>query len=373
MRVNIFTVPHVANSRALTPVLVNRRALKESGIDVRIFHKDTPDLYDADCVIFDGRVYRKWDGGDSEHEVAAFLDRLNSRVETVVWFDTTDGTGTTQFQFLPYVDKYLKLQVLKDRSLYRKSHYGGRFFTEYYHTEFGVGDTDEYPEMTPAADSDLHKIGVAWGHPMADYGRWAPWLRRIRRRILIPTWYTQRFVQTVDRTVDTSFRFGTMYRRETVAFQRQLVQKVADSLGFPTDKIPRPEYLKELRSCKVAVSPFGWGEPSYKDFEVIINGAALLKPDVSHMETWPNLYVAGETYLPFKWDCSDLQEVIDKALTGHTWRDLAQQARATYGRFLFGPEGREMFTDRFKEIVSPNGQPKPNLKAVAHPVKPIGD
>jgi hypothetical protein len=164
-----------------------------------------------------------------------------------------------------------------------------------------------------------------------------------------------------------------MYRRETVAFQRQLVRKVADSLGFPTDKIPRPEYLKELRNCKVSVSPFGWGEPSYKDFEVIINGAALLKPDVSHMETWPNLYVAGETYLPFKWDCSDLQEVIYNALTGNTWRDLAQRARATYGRFLFDPEAREMFIHRFKEIVSPTRPAKSTSPAGAHPVNPIRD
>jgi len=352
MRVNILTVPHVSGSKALTPVLVNRRSLKEVGIDARILYDDTPDLYDADCVILDGRVYRKWAGVDKELEVSALLERLNHRVKTVVWFDTTDGTGTTQFQFLPYVDKYLKLQVLRDRSLYQKSYYGGRFFSEYYHTEFGVADTDEYPEMTPAPASELHKIGVAWGHPLSDYGRWGPWLKRLRSRLPIPTWYTQRFVDPVNRNVATSFRFGTSYKRETVAFQRQLVRKTADKLGYPTAKIPRPEYLKELRSCKVAVSPFGWGEASYKDFEVIINGAALLKPDMSHMETWPELYVTGETYLPFKWDCSDLEEVIGLALTGDTWQKVAQQAQTVYGRYLFGHEARELFTNRFKEIVA---------------------
>ena len=94
------------------------------------------------------------------------------------------------------------------------------------------------------------------------------------------------------------------------------------------------------------------GEPSYKDFEVIINGAALLKPDVSHMETWPDLYVAGETYLPFNWDCSDLEDVLHKALTGDRWRELAHQAQAVYGRFLFGRESRELFCQRFSDIVS---------------------
>ena len=372
MRVNILTVPHVANSRAFTPILVNRRMIMEAGINVRIFYGEVAGLYDAECVILDGRVYRKWGEGDSEQGVAALLERLANRVGNVIWFDTTDGTGTTQFQFLPYVHKYLKLQVLRDRSLYQKSYYGGRYFTEYYHDQFGINDTQEYPEMTPAPASELHKIDVAWGHPLSDYGRWAPWLRRIRRLIPIPTRYTQRFIPPIDRTVDTSFRYGSSYKRETVAFQRQLVRKTAESLGFPTDKIPRPEYLKELRSCKVAVSPFGWGEPSYKDFEVMLNGAALLKPDVTHMQTWPDLYVAGETYMPFKWDCSDLEAVLEAALTGDTWRDIAEQAQSEYGRFLFGREAQELFCERFREIVSSNGRVNPNPQMGAQSDGPVG-
>ena len=126
MRVNILTVRHVADSRAFTPILVNQRLLNEFGIEVRIHYDDKADLYDADCLIFDGRVYRKWSEGDSERGVTTLLERLNRRVDTVIWFDTTDGTGTTQFQFLPYVDKYLKLQALRDRALYQKSYYGGR-------------------------------------------------------------------------------------------------------------------------------------------------------------------------------------------------------------------------------------------------------
>ena len=120
MRENVITVPHIANSRAFTPVLVNRRLIKEAGVDVRIFYEDKPEMYDADCVIFDGWIYRKWSEGDNERGVTSFLERLNRRIETTIWFDTTDGTGTTQFQFLPYFDKYLKLQVLRDRSLYQK-------------------------------------------------------------------------------------------------------------------------------------------------------------------------------------------------------------------------------------------------------------
>ena len=357
MKINILTVRHSADSRALTPIFVNRRPLGQLGMAIRIHHEDSPGLYDADCVLVDGRVYRRWGPGDSDKGMAELLERLNRRAGQVLWFDTTDGTGTTQFQFLPYVHKYLKLQMLKDTSLYRDRYYGGRLSTDYYHTRFGVDDTKTYVPPVPAPASEVHKIQVAWGHALADYGRWAPLLKRIRRRVPVPTRYTQRFVEPSSRTVKASFRFGTGYRRETVAFQRQLVRKTADALGFPTDKIPRPEYLKELRSCKVAVSPFGWGEPSVKDFEVIVNGAALLKPDLSHMETWPDLYLAGETYLPFNWDCSDLGAVIDEALAGDRWRELALRAQAAYRKYLFGDEAREEFCGRFQSIVSPERQP----------------
>jgi hypothetical protein len=86
--------------------------IMEAGIHVRIFYGEVAGLYDAECVILDERVYRKWGEWDSEQGVAALLERLASRVGKAIWFDTIDGTGTTQFQFLPYVHKYLKLQVL---------------------------------------------------------------------------------------------------------------------------------------------------------------------------------------------------------------------------------------------------------------------
>ncbi len=352
MHISVLTVRHAAESFSLTPLFVNRRLLKEAGITFRVYYGDNDHMYDADCVLFDGRVYRKWDGKNRDQEVAAHLDKIRGRVDRLIWFDTTDSTGTTQFQFLPYLDRYLKIQALKDRSRYQRGYYGGRIFTDYYHTDFGVDDSSVLRPLATVSASDLHKIKVAWGHALADYGRWAQHLRRLRKRIPLPAFYSQRFVKPLERTVDASFRFGSSYRRETVAFQRQLVRETASALGYPTEKIARTEYLRELRESKVSVSPFGWGEPSYKDFEVIINGSALLKPDMSHVETWPDLYVAGKTYLPFKWDCSDLREVLDDVLSGDKWRQLATRAQAVYGKYLFEREGAEEFCARFRDLVS---------------------
>ena len=45
-----------------------------------------------------------------------------------------------------------------------------------------------------------------------------------------------------------------------------------------------------------------------------MTGAVLVKPDMSHLETLPDLYRPGETYLPVRWDFSDLGDVVGSAL-----------------------------------------------------------
>ena len=39
------------------------------------------------------------------------------------------------------------------------------------------------------------------------------------------------------------------------------------------------------------VSPFGFGEITLKDFETFLSGSVLVKPNMSHMETYPNFYI----------------------------------------------------------------------------------
>jgi hypothetical protein len=78
--------------------------------------------------------------------------------------------------------------------------------------------------------------------------------------------------------------------------------------GFP---IPKANYLKELRDSKISISPYGWGEVCYRDFESLIAGALLIKPAMSHLVTYPNVYLPNETYIPVSWDLSDLKEKLE--------------------------------------------------------------
>jgi hypothetical protein len=115
--------------------------------------------------------------------------------------------------------------------------------------------------------------------------------------------------------------------------------------------LPREEYLEELRHARIGISPFGYGEVCFRDFEVILAGAALVKPDMSHLETWPPLYVEGEGYAAHRWDASDLAEVVERLLSGDSWRPLAARAQEVYRRYLLEPAGHAEFVTRVEDIV----------------------
>ena len=100
-----------------------------------------------------------------------------------------------------------------------------------------------------------------------------------------------------------------MTARPSVSYQRGLILETIRGDGaFLTGPAPQGRFNEELRRVRIALSPFGWGEVCLRDFEAVLSGAMLLKPDMSHLETWPDVFAPFETYVPFAWDAGDLIE-----------------------------------------------------------------
>jgi hypothetical protein len=95
------------------------------------------------------------------------------------------------------------------------------------------------------------------------------------------------------------------YRRFAL---EKLLEATHGSRCTDTSRMSPTKYLLELASSRFVFSPFGWGEVCYRDFEAIALGALLIKPSMDHLVTRPNIYVANETYVPVRWDLSDLEE-----------------------------------------------------------------
>jgi hypothetical protein len=77
-----------------------------------------------------------------------------------------------------------------------------------------------------------------------------------------------------------------------------------------TSKLPFNEYIEVLYQSKLSLSPFGMGEICFRDFECMQYGTMIVKPNMSIIDTKPNIYIEDETYISVNHDWSDLGEKI---------------------------------------------------------------
>lgn len=85
----------------------------------------------------------------------------------------------------------------------------------------------------------------------------------------------------------------------------------------PDGSVSYDAYMAEMSDARLCFSPFGYGELCWRDVEAFAAGSVLIKPDMGHLETQPNLYEAGVTYLPVAWDFSNLEHVVRDALANN--------------------------------------------------------
>lgn len=344
------------------PVFLNLSTFREMGLAFRFFSGIKPALTDCDTLFLSSRYFHL--EGKAAGERKACLEQiagLGSRVKAVVWFDIRDSSGNAQFEVLPYVTRYVKKQLLRDRSLYRKSLYGNRLFTDYYHRQFGVADAYE-EAFCPLPGEQEHKLALAWNLGLTDFRS-----NTILSKAKDLLWdFIERFTRSghrlewgdpgEERANDLLALFNTKYERETVAFQRKKAFELLESAAMENSvyggvRLPKKEYKRLMSDSKIVLSLFGWGEVCYRDMEAFMAGAALLMPDMSHLETWPDFYVPYRTYHPFKWDLSDMVDGCRKLLAKKKYRmELAAQGQRTY-RSQWDRNGKERFCERMKQVI----------------------
>jgi len=340
----------------LFPLHYHARGLRERGVALTFTTDAAVAGRDWDVLCVSSRFFMSWWSERGTSSVTSFLGCIRSRVSRIIWFDITDSTGTAQFAVLPYVDRYCKGQVLRDRMRYRQQYIGARVFTDYYARSFDVRETpdEEHLNLIPSI-ADLEKVTASWHSGLAHYGLFGPQLHRFWYHAggAVPRWYPHEWTSPgTPRSIFLSCRIGTHHHRRSVAHSRsELSKRLAWYLR--TDKVSRREFFSEMQRARAVVSPFGLGEITLRDFEAIICGAATLKQDMAHVETWPNLWIPEETYIPFAWDFSDLDERVATVLHDPVRMvGVATRAQEAYRRALCSPEGHAEFCERFVNLAT---------------------
>lgn len=289
-----------------------RRALRSAGI--RVTRRDALTLAEIERTVENhtanvAMIMVSW--GESAEDVVALFRRLSERPSRpkLVMLDYFAQSSTPYFGVLPYVDRYVKRQALRDRGLYRRDLRGGYVFTDFYAERFGY-DLGGWSFGSTLPEEHADKLVVGWNLAVTPYYR--KLLRKSRRRGF--DWDR--------RPVDVNARVGLISNNGRLEWYQDYRRRAGDAARALAprrtlsgqDRLGRRAYFRELRRSRIVFSPFGWGELCFRDYEAVCSGALLVKPSMEHLQTSPDIFVPGETYVPVKWDLSDLAERCDHYL-----------------------------------------------------------
>jgi glycosyltransferase involved in cell wall biosynthesis len=221
----------------------------------------------------------------------------------VLYFDGDDDLCIQWPELLAFVDLYVKKHVFRDRARYLDCFYGKSNLTDYVQRHFACTfENDKIASASgPVRSEHIEKIAVGWN--LALDRRIAALYRNVgaigigaRRNDIVcraglpKDWlhYLRRDVEPALRRMEPRFR-----------------------IIAPVHRVPPDVYLQELQGSKICVSPFGYGEICWRDFEAIACGCLLVKPDMSHVETYPDIFRPHQTYVPIRWDLADLEDICE--------------------------------------------------------------
>lgn len=126
-----------------------------------------------------------------------------------------------------------------------------------------------------------------------------------------------------------------------------------------TNQAAAPDlYRLVMDRSLICVSPWGMGEFAWRDYEAILNGCILVKPDTDHVLTGPpDIYQSGRGYWACRPDFADLPQVVERILDN---REAALEAAWRFRDALIqgsAPEAQARhFVALFRQAAAPPAQ-----------------
>jgi hypothetical protein len=248
------------------------------------------------------------------------------------------------------VDLFYNKALFRNRLVYRRRLYANELFADYSHTRYGVTDNPDKTAEPVGDDAELAKLRLSWNVGIGDFPR-----RNFRQRagvalarMLGGGWARPFFARGPLRpsansgAIAVHARFGYPAQASIAHHRRVLAERIKGHPAFVTGQASQRRFNWEVRNSRIVLSPFGWGELAFRDYEAVRSGALLVKPDMRHLETWPDVFVAGETYVPIAWDGSDVIEKCEhylahdaerRRIVANATEAYAGQARCLCERF----------------------------------------
>jgi Glycosyl transferases group 1 len=253
---------------------------------------------------------------DAVHMVNTIRAAVGSK--RLIYFDGDDDACIQWPEILPKLDLYVKKHVFRDRNTYLKKFVGKSNLTDFVHRKFGYSFCKDpiATESGPVSTDQLRKISLGFNLALDEqivklYGS-------MKEKPLLK-----------NKVNDVVFRGNVP--RDWIAPLRNIeadltrLQK-SYRVILPKVRVGREEYYREMSESKICVSPFGYGEICWRDFEAALCGSLIVKPDMDHIQTNPDIFKPYETYVPVRWDYSDLEEKCSYYLANDIERERIAKA-----------------------------------------------
>jgi hypothetical protein len=357
MKIHVLYYPHREGHNSVFPLFAYSKILRESGFNLKYFSnandfkKGFPDFLIISGVSLP-RILK------SKICSYQFLNECQELRIPLIFLSGSDSTGPMDSKIIASVDSYLNRQILKDKNLYLKEH-RRHYFRDKVFKRHSFKNQEEFP-LVSYQEEEVRKIGIYWNLGLIDWKTQTTNKASRYYYIFKKNSYFSNFgadKKLSSRNLDLSFR-GNLFggTHDVSRFHRlksfRVYKKLSLKYKCPSEGIiPHVEYMKEIRDSKISISPFGWGEVCYRDFESFQAGALLLKPNMDHLETFPNFY-KPENMVFYNWDADDLEEKIEIVLNHlDDFEEIANNAKGNFIKATSGQGADLKFLKHFQEIV----------------------
>jgi hypothetical protein len=296
----------ITSEQQFAPLLAHRRLISdELGVvfdqrlldDVLDSRKTSPSSYAA--------VFAKLSFRTPDLEAIDKIKRLRRLFPSPIklfYFDGDDDLCVQWGALLETVDVYVKKHIFSDKRWYTKRFVGKSNLTEYAASVTGRSFADDpIPVSGTVSDDFLGRIVLGYNIGLDD--KIAQLLRHTR-----PASASSKDIDVMCRAAASPADW--IYPlRGTISQALRPLERDGYQILMPDRRVDQRTYYEEMRRSRICVSPFGYGEICWRDFEAVLMGSLLVKPDMNHVRTEPNIFIPEETYVPVRWDFSDLAEV----------------------------------------------------------------
>lgn len=334
-----------------TPFMVWNDLLIQEKILVKINFYEDMEIENSDLILIDSKVHR--DILDNNFEsVQNDFEFLRSKTKYIFYCDTGDSSCWIEKKIFPLVDKYLKCQLLKDKNLYKTKLYGKKINSDFYFRNNSIIDLKEIwsEELT---EREISKLDLSWNIFFSNHNYLSLINYYLIKFFKINLIFNKFFYANPQRKRTNNFflKFSHKNYYPTIGWQRKKILEIFKIDNV--DKLNKINYFSLMKKSRYCISPFGWGEIAIRDFECFVNGCVLIKPDMSHIETWPNFYIPNLTYIPFKWDLSDFRDKIEHCKNNYlSMVNIASEAQKIYKSHTSNINSGKIFVKKFKDLIT---------------------